>query len=490
MGYPVVLWENNAFIIKTQKEKSQYKMNMELYKMQFRGEKNVGILKEREGYFFSNRELKRLVVPLIIEQFLAILVGLADSMMVSSVGESAVSGVSLVDTIFILLINIFAALSTGGAVVCGQYIGKKMLDKGCKSAEQLVLFTAVFSLVVMGLVYLCKPFILNVVFGTIEPEVMGHSNTYLMIVAASIPFIALYNAGAAIFRVMGNAKIAMYMSLIMNGLHIVGNAILLYGLHWGVEGAAIPTLFSRMLAGVAMIVLLFNPKLPIHLSRPFVFRFHIPTLKKILHIGVPNGLENSMFQLGKIMVLSMVASCGTASIAANAVSNTIASIQVLPGQAMGFAILSVTAQCAGAGDFTQVKYYAKKLLLVAYSLMLITSLGIIALLPAIMKVYGISPEATQLAMKILTYHGLCCITIWPLSFALPNALRASNDVRFCMWLSIISMWVFRIGFSYLLCIRLEIGVFGVWVAMTIDWLVRAICFSWRYLRGKWMYKVD
>lgn len=450
----------------------------------------VGIRKDREGYFFSNRDLRKLVIPLIIEQLLAILVGMADSIMVSSVGEAAVSGVSLVDTIFVLLINIFAALATGGAVVTGQYIGKKRPEEGCKAADQLVLFTAGFSLAVMALVYLCRPFILHVVFGNIEADVMSNCNTYILIVAASIPFIALYNAGAAIFRSMGNAKIAMFMSLFMNGINIMGNAFLLYGLRWGVEGAALPTLISRMVAGIVMILLLFNQKLIIHLSRPFSFRLHWRTLKKILHIGIPNGLENSMFQLGKILVLSMVAGCGTASIAANAVSNTIACFQILPGMAMGFAILTVSAQCVGAGDYDQVRYYTRKLITVTYGLIIVTSLGIIALLPLIMRVYGISPEATHMAEKILTYHGICCMTIWPMSFSLPNTLRAANDVRFCMWLSILSMWIFRIGFSYLLCIRLELGVFGVWVAMTIDWFVRAVCFSWRYLRGKWMQKSE
>lgn len=448
----------------------------------------MGKNRVKEGYFFSSRDLWKLIIPLIIEQMLAILVGMADSIMVASVGEAAVSGVSLVDTIFVLLINIFAALATGGAVVSGQYIGKKKPQEGCRAANQLVLFTGVFSVLIMLLLYLCKPFILHVVFGKIEPDVMYNSNVYLMIVAASIPFIALYNAGAAIFRAMGNAKIAMYMSLLMNGINITGNAILLYGLHRGVEGAAIPTLFSRMVAAVVMIALLFDPKLTIHLPRPFSFRFQWDMLRKILHIGIPNGLENSMFQLGKIMVLSMVAGCGTASIAANAVSNTIAGFQILPGSAIGFALLTVSAQCVGAGDYSQVRFYTKKLMKITYGLMLLSSFLILALLPLLLKVYGISPEATALAEKILTYHGLCCVTIWPASFTLANTLRAANDVRFCMWLAIGSMWIFRIGFSWLLCIRLEMGVFGVWVAMTIDWLVRALSFVGRYLRGKWIVK--
>ena len=445
----------------------------------------MNFLKDREGYFFTNTALVKLIIPLIVEQFLAVLVGLADSIMVASVGEAAVSGVSLVDTIFILLINVFAALATGGAVVCGQFLGRKKKKEACGAADQLVLFTTVFSVGIMLLVYVCRPFILNVVFGKIEADVSYNANLYLMIVAASIPMISLYNAGAAIFRMMGDSKTAMFMSLFMNGINITGNAILLYGLKWGVEGAAIPTLVSRMIAGVVMIALLFNQKKVLHLSRPIVVKFQWPVLKKILHIGVPNGLENSMFQLGKILVLSMVSSFGTASIAANAVSNSLATFQILPGMAMGLALLTVTAQCVGAGSYEQVRYYTKKLVVLTHFMIMITALAIIALLPLILGIYGLSSEATQLTTQMIIYHGICTFTIWPLSFTLPNTLRAANDVKYCMWVSILSMWICRIGFSWVLGKELGWGVFGVWVAMTLDWVVRAVFFLIRYIRGKW-----
>lgn len=221
---------------------------------------NRKVREDTTGYFFSNEDLKKLIIPLVIEQILAITVGVADSMMVANVGEAAVSAVSLVDTIFVLLINLFAALATGGAVICGQYIGKKKTETACKAANQLILFTGIFSAVVMGLTYLLKNFILHGVFGKIAPDVMMNCNIYLLIVAASIPFIALYNAGAAIFRSMGDSKTAMYMALIMNGINLVGNAVLIFGLHMGVAGAAIPTLVSRMVAAVVIVLMLMNQK--------------------------------------------------------------------------------------------------------------------------------------------------------------------------------------------------------------------------------------
>lgn len=308
-------------------------------------------LKDQEGYLFTNSQLRALIGPLLIEQFLAIAVGLADSMMVASVGEAAVSAVSLVDTIFVLLINLFTALATGGAVVCGQFIGKKRMNHACEAADQLVLFTLALSVGVMALVYLLRGFILHVVFGSITPQVERNCSRYLLIVAASIPFLSLYNAGAAIFRAQRNSAAPMRISVWMNGINLLGNAILLYGLKWGVEGAAVPTLISRIAAAVIILHKLYDSRLPLHLSRPVKLRFQPMLLKKILHIGIPNGLENSMFQLGKIMVLSLVAGFGTASIAANAVSNTIAVFQNLPGMAINNAILAVTAQCVGAGAY-------------------------------------------------------------------------------------------------------------------------------------------
>lgn len=446
------------------------------------------VREDTSNYFFSNNDLKKLIIPLVIEQILAITVGVADSMMVASVGEAAVSAVSLVDTVFVLLINLFSALATGGAVICGQYIGKKKPQIACQAANQLVLFTGVFSVIVMGLTYSCKYFILHGVFGKIAPDVMANCNTYLMIVAASIPFIALYNAGAAIFRSMGDSRTAMYMALIMNGINLVGNSILIFGFHMGVAGAAIPTLISRVVAAVVILWMLTNQKKAVHLKLPFTFRFDIPLLKKILGIGIPNGLENSMFQLGKILVLSMASGFGTAAIAANAVCNNIAMFQILPGAAIGFAVLTVSSQCAGAGDFKQVRYYTGKFLKLTYIAKIMINILVLAALPLLIRLYNLSPEAARYTGEIIWYHAFCVVTIWPLSFTLPNTLRASADVKYPMVLSIISMWVFRIGFSWILGVKLEMGIFGIWVAMTIDWLFRAVCFTIRYIRGGWEKK--
>ena len=394
---------------------------------------------DRSHYLFSNRELANLIGPLVIEQLLAVFVGMADSIMVANVGEAAVSGVSLVDNIMILIINIFAALATGGAVVAGQYIGRKDAD------------------------------------------------IYLLIVTASIPFIALYNGGAAIFRAMGNSQVSMRVSLLMNAINVTGNAILVFGLRIGTAGVAIPTLISRMVAAIVITVLLCNQTRILHIERTLKIRFDGRMIRKILAIGVPNGLENSMFQLGKILVLSLVSTFGTYAIAANAVSNAIALFQILPGMAISLAITTVISQCVGANDYEQVHYYLKKLLAIIYVAMVGTVALIFLALPLILKAYNLSDQTAAAATNIIHFHGISAMIIWPLSFALPAAYRAAGDAKACMYTSIVSMWIFRIGFSYLVGKYMGLGVFGVWVAMVIDWVVRAICFIIRYFNGKWKH---
>ena len=435
----------------------------------------MGVSQKKINYLFSNSDLRKLIGPLIVEQLLLIVVGLVDSIMVASVGESAVSAVSLVDTIMVLVTQVFTALGTGGAVVAGQFLGQKNEKKSCEASDQVMLFLLVSSIGVMILGYLLKYFILHKVFGTLEADVMGFANIYLLIVFLSIPAIAIYNGAAALFRAMGNSKVTMKISILMNSVNFVGNAILIYGLKMGVVGAAIPTVFSRYLAAVIAFYLIRNQDLQIHGSM----------IKRILYIGIPNGLENSMFQLGKIVVLNLVASFGTASIAANAVSNCLALFQIVPGMAIGQADLAVVSQCVGADDEYQTRYYTKKMMKLSYIGIIITNVIIFLGLNLILDIYNLSEGTAQMTREIIIYHGIMVMLIWPLSFMIANTLRASNDVKFCMLVCIFSMWIFRIGFSYIVGKYMGLGVFGVWVAMTIDWAVRSVFFVWRYLSGKW-----
>ena len=453
-----------------------------------KNEENQSIEGSDAELMFSNRFLVKLLWPLFVEQFLIFAVGLVDSGMVASVGEAAVSAVSLVDSIMALLITVMTALATGGAVVVGQFLGQKKKEEAGKAADQLLLFVLVLSLFIIAFMYIMKDLLLDLIFGDIEDEVMAYCNTYYLIVVASVPFIAVYNVGSALFRSTGNSKMSMNVSLLMNAINVAGNAMLIYGFHRGVEGVAIPTLVSRAVAALIMYVCLRNSNLEVHISRRFVFKFNGGLVKNILKIGIPNGVENSMFQLGKLILLSLVSGFGTASIAANAVSNAVAMIAVLPGMAVGYGIVSVISRCVGSGDYIQVKYYAVKLIKWAYMLLIIVNVVIVLLIPVIMNIYGLSEETASIASQIILFHSIWAVTIWPLSFSIPNVLRAASDVMYTMVVGVGSMWIFRICCGFLLGKTLGLGVFGVWISMIIDWAVRSICFVARYKRGKWKEK--
>lgn len=440
---------------------------------------------DRSEYLFDNRALIALIVPLVVEQLLAILVGMADSIMIANVGEAAVSGVSLVDQVMVLVIQIFSALATGGAVVTGQYLGQKNQKKACKSAMQMVWFITLCSIIVTAGVYAGKYWILHGVFGEIDGEVMNHANIYLLIVTASIPFIALYNCGAAIFRTMGNSEVSMRISMIMNVINVGGNALLIYGFHRGAEGVAIPTLVSRAVAAVIITRKLLNEACPVHIDKTIRYQPDWPMIKKILSIGIPNGMENSMFQLGKIIVLSLISTFGTYAIAANAVGNAISLFSCLPGMSITLAITTVISRCVGAGDYEQVKYYNRKLLMITHVGMMISVGLVFLILPWVIRAYHLSDMTAEATKQIIYFHGICTILFWPVAFSLPTTFRAAGDARACMIISILSMWIFRIIFSYILGRYMGLGVFGVWVAMIIDWLFRGLCFGIRYFGGKW-----
>lgn len=439
---------------------------------------------------FSNKQLKNLIVPLVIEQFLQISIGLIDSIMIASIGDAAVSGISLVDSVFVLFIDAFAALAAGGAVVAGQYIGMKDNDNGCKAAWQMIISVTAMAIVIMTCIYVFQNVLLYGVFGEIDDAVRSNSREFLMIVTASIPFIALYNAGSSIFRVMGNTKLPMKMALFMNLVNIIGNAILLYGFRMGVAGIAIPTLVSRASAAIIIICMLRNQNLILHLPKNLNLSIDLKMQKRILSIGVPNGMETAMFELGKIMVLSIVATLGTASIAANAVGNYVGTFAIMAGFAVGNATITVISQCIGAREYDQVRYYKKKMMRICYALIFASNAIVTALLPVILRIYNLSDEASLLAFTILVYHAICAVFIWTPSFLLPYVLRAANDVAPAMIIAMVSVWVFRVATSYILVKVFGMGLLGVWIAMTVDWAFRSICFTVRYRQERWLVKSE
>ncbi len=441
-----------------------------------------------EQKLFSREDLKRLIIPLVIEQTLAISIGLFDTLMVSSCGEAAVSGVSLVDSISVLLIQILSALATGGAVVCSQYIGKQMPERARLSAGQLIFIMLVTSGAVMMIVFCSHRFLLRAIFGQIEADVMANAEIYFIISAISYPFLGVYNAGAALFRAIGNSKISMYTSLVMNVVNIGGNALLILGFGLGVFGAGIATLVARVISALVMVALLMKKDNPLCIATPGCMKPQRDVIGKILKIGIPSGVENGMFQIGKLMVSSLTATFGTAAIAANAVANSVAGFANVPGSAIGLAMVTVIGRCIGAGEKKQAKYYSRKLLGLAYMGMALTNITLFAIVHPLVSCFALSPEADAIAVQLLVSFSICAIAIWPLSFTLPNALRAAGDARYTMGVSVFSMWVFRVASSYFFAGTLGFGVLGVWIGMYVDWGFRSILFVVRYQSGRWLEK--
>ncbi|MBE6611183.1 MAG: MATE family efflux transporter [Ruminococcaceae bacterium] len=443
---------------------------------------------------FTPKELKKLIIPLIIEQLLAISVGMFDTMMVSSLGDSAVSGVSLVDMLNVLMIYLFGALATGGAVVCAHEIGRVKAETpdgqtrdyriARNAAKQLVMVLIIASISVAALAILLRKPLLKLCFGTIEDDVMRHALTYFVISAISYPFVALYNGFSALFRTMGNAKVTMEASVVVNLLNVAGNALLIFVFEMGVAGAAISSAVARLVGMIILLIKIANKKWDIHINFCEKFRPDLQTVKRILRIGIPSGFENSIFELGRILVISMVAGFGTVQVAANAVANNLDSFGCIPGKALALAMITVVGQCIGAGDIEAARLYERKLMKIAHISMLILNAIIILTLPLTLKLYNLSGETLKLAATLIIIHdGFACI-LWPQSFVRPNSLRAAQDVRFTMVVSIFSMCAFRIVGSWIIGVQLGLGIVGVWIAMLIDWVFRGSMFTWRWKTGK------
>ena len=435
---------------------------------------------------FSSAALRKLIIPLVVEQFLAMTIGMADTIMVTSVGEHAVSGVSLVDNISTLLINVFSALATGGAVVAAQYLGSRDEENACSAAKQLFYAIGALSAATMAVCLLFREPILRLVFGHLEDNVMEAAMTYFLLTAISYPLLAIYNAGAALFRAMGNSKVSMLASFLMNIVNIGLNAILIYGADIGVAGAGFGTLFSRLAGAVLMTWLICQHGHRIHIDHLLHFEFRGQLVKKILRIGVPNGLENGMFQIGKLLVLGLVTPLGTSATAANAIANSVAGVVNVPGNAISLSLITVVGQCMGAGDSKQAVGYTKKLMAIVYLAMGTLSVLLFFFAAPVVGLFGLTAAAAAMAVEVLRWCAVFDLIFWPMSFSLPNALRASGDAKFTMIVSMCSMWIFRIGFSFLLVP--QIGLLGVWVAMFIDWIVRAVVFLIRFLSGRWKTK--
>lgn len=434
---------------------------------------------------FSNQSLKKLIWPLIIEQILVMIIGMADTMMVSYAGEGAISGVGLVDMVNNLIITVLAAVATGGAVIVSQYIGSQDHKRANFASGQLMTITVIISTVIMIFCLIFHKVILSLFFGSIEADVMKACISYFLITALSFPFLGIYNSSSAIFRSIEKTKITMYVSLLMNAINIIGNYIGVIILGVGVVGVAVPTLISRIVAAVIMFILSLNHKNAVYIKIKDILTWNMGMIKRILNIAVPNGIENGLFTLGRVLVTSIVALFGTSQIAANSVAGSIDQIAIVVVNAINLAIVTVVGQCVGANDYDQATYYIKKLMKISYVVTAIIGGLVIIALPWILNLYTLSDEARNFTYILVIMHNIMAFALHPTSFVLPNGLRAAGDVKYSMYVGIGSMIVFRLGAAVLFGIIFNMGIIGVWIAMGADWLCRSVCFMIRFIKGKW-----
>ena len=440
----------------------------------------------KEKHMFTNRDLWKLLIPLMIEQLLTSLMGTVDTMMVSNVGSAAISAVSLVDSINVLFIQAFSALAAGGAILCSQYIGSNNTEKANHSASQVLFIITAISVVIMAICLIFKVPLLHLIFGSVEAEVMEASETYFFYTALSFPFIAIYDAGASIFRAQQNTKGPMTISVISNVLNVAGNAILIWGFDMGVAGAAIATLASRIFCGVVVLYFLRKPRQPIVVRDYFKIRPDWGIIRRVLSIGIPSGVENGMFQFGKLAIQSTVSTLGTVAIAAQAMTNILESLNGVAVMGIGIGLMTVVGQCMGAGKKDEAVYYVKKLSLWGEIVLIISCLVVYGLTIPVTVLGGMEEQSAQMCFQMMTVITIVKPIVWMFSFIPAYGMRAAGDVKFSMILSCISMWCCRVALCIVLCRFFGFGPMGVWIGMFADWTIRGIVFSFRFHSRKWL----
>lgn len=437
---------------------------------------------------FTGRELLLLIAPLILDSLLSILIGIADTMMVSTNGEAAISGVSLVDSISMLLINLFSAFSTGGSVVVSQYLGRSEDGNARLSARNLVYVSLLAALLIVAVVLPLRGAIIDLVFGELEMEVRRYTDDYFVPILLSYPFLALYTSFTALSRSESRSVRTLAVSALMNVVNIAGNAILIFIFHLGTRGAGLSSLFSRILGAVLMFLLLRRPSDRLSLQGIAKGPVSLPLIRKIASIAIPSGIESSAFQLGKIVVASLVASLGTSAIAINALVGNFNVYSNIPGFGLSLAAITIIGQCRGKGNFKDIYYYTRLLFTACFICTFLIDLPCFILAPRLVGLYSLEPASILRAVPMTRLCLVMCTLVWPPAFLFPNILKAAGDVKFILFSVFGSMWVFRVGSAWLMVKVLGMGVEAIWYAMYLDWGCRGLLFTSRFLSGRWKAK--
>jgi len=443
---------------------------------------------EHQQHMFSNRMICSLLIPVVLEQLLNSIMGTADTMMVSNVGSAAISAVSLVDSINVLVIQAFSALAAGGAIICAQYIGQRNKEKANESARQVLFIITAISVAVSLICLVFQKPLLRLIFGSVEPAVMRASEIYFFYTALSFPFIAAYDSAASIFRAQDNTKGPMIISMISNVMNIAGNAVMIWGFHMGVAGAALSTLISRIFCAVVVIIQLRKEKegQEIVVRDYFEIRPDWSMIRRILGLGIPSGIENSMFQLGKLAIQSTVSTLGTTAIAAQAMTNILENLNGIAAIGVGVGLMTIVGQCLGARRQDEAVYYIKKLCVIAEVIIIISCLGVFALTKPITILGGMEKESADMCFHMVMWITIVKPLVWIMAFIPGYGLRAAGDVKFSMIVSCCTMWACRFCLCVFLIRVMGFGPMGVWIGMFADWTLRGIIFTWRFHSRKWL----
>ena len=443
---------------------------------------------EQQQHMFTNRMIRNLLIPVVLEQLLNSIMGTADTMMVSNVGSAAISAVSLVDSINVLVIQAFSALAAGGAIVCAQYIGQRNKEKANESARQVLFIITAISVAVSLICLVFQKPLLRLIFGSVEAEVMRASEVYFFYTALSFPFIAAYDSAASIFRAQDNTRGPMTISMISNVMNIAGNAIMIWVFHMGVAGAALSTLISRIFCAVVVLIQLRKERegQEIVVRDYFKIRPNWSMIKRILGIGIPSGVENSMFQLGKLAIQSTVSTLGTAAIAAQAMTNILENLNGIAAIGVGVGLMTIVGQCLGAGRKDEAVYYIKKLCVIAEIVVLTSCLIVFALTKPVTILGGMEKESADMCFHMVMWITIMKPLVWTMAFVPGYGLRAAGDVKFSMITSCCTMWACRFCLCVFLIRVMGFGPMGGWIGMFADWTVRSIIFTWRFHSRKWL----
>lgn len=440
---------------------------------------------EERRKVFTDGMLKAMIVPLVAEQLLQMVVGLADTLMVSYAGETVVAGVGLDTMIYTIFIYLFTAISAGGSVVVAQYIGSRDRRSGNLAASQIFFLDGLVSLMCTAGMFVFGSALLELMYPAAEPETMAACKTYMRIVCLSFPANAIYNAGAAITRTMGKTSVTMKVSLLANLVNVAGNAIGIFVLHAGAAGVAWPTAISWYVAALVMTALCFREDQAVRIEWRQMLRLDGPMSRRILGVAIPNSIENTLFQAAKVVLGILVATFGTSQIAANSTGQTFWSLAACMGVAMSTVFITVIGQCVGAGDQEAAEWYMRKLTRLSVVLAVIWNAAVMALTPLLLPLYDLSGETKRLILIIVAIHNLFSATVQPFAMPLSAGLRAAGDVKFTMWASIFCTVLCRTLLSFLLAKRLGLGVIGIALAMALDWCIKAALDIWRFRSGRW-----